>query len=96
MLFWSFTDFAYHTSLDRLSHVDPKVLRRMSVAVVATALAVADPAPDDADRYLATLAFDRKLRLGAAREAGHDQTVDRWTTWFGGAEKWLRDLCNEK
>ncbi len=93
VLFWHFTDFAYHTSLDRIEHVDADELRRMSVAVVTTALAVADPRPLDLDRYLRTNNEERKLRVQAALDAGDAKLAELWRTWTDGARQWLRIEC---
>jgi hypothetical protein len=93
VLFWHFTDFAYHTSLDRIEHVDAEELRRMSVAVLATALAVADPRPADLDRYLRTNNEERKLRVQVALDAGDTALAERWRRWSDGARQWLRVEC---
>ena len=93
VLFWHFTDFAYHTSLDRIEHVDADELRRMSVAVVTTALAVADPRPLDLDRYLRTNNEERKLRVQAALDAGDAKLAELWRAWTDGARQWLRIEC---
>jgi len=42
VLFWHFTDFAYHTSLDRLDHLDLEEMHRTGAAILCTALALAD------------------------------------------------------
>lgn len=93
VLFWHFTDFAYHTSLDRIEHVDADELRRMSVAVLSTALAIADPRPADLDRYLRTNSEERKLRVQAALDAGDSELAERWRKWSDGARQWLRVEC---
>ena len=93
VLFWHFTDFAYHTSLDRIEHVDPDELRRMSVAVVGTALAAADPRPADLDRYLRANKEERNLRVQAALEANDEELAALWRTWTDGARQWLRVEC---
>ena len=90
VLFWHFTDFAYHTSLDRIEHVDADELRRMSVAVVATALAFADPRPGDLDRYLRSNNEERKLRVQAALDAGDEALAERWRQWTDAVRQWLR------
>lgn len=93
VLFWHFTDFAYHTSLDRMELVDGEELRRTCVAVLATALAVADAREGDLERYLASLELERALRVGAAQSAGDDELAARWESWCDGAALWLRELC---
>jgi hypothetical protein len=93
VLIWHFTDFTYHTSLDRMDMLDPMELERSCLAVLATALAIASPAPGDLERYLATNEIERGLRVAAAKKAGHSEIADRWELWCKGAELWLRELC---
>ncbi len=93
VLFWHFPDFAYHTSLDRLSHVDRDEMRRTGCAILAAALAVADARPFDMDRYLESLAMEQDLRLAACETAGKDSTAQLWRAWCKGARLWLADLC---
>ncbi|MFT4540354.1 MAG: hypothetical protein ACI841_002497 [Planctomycetota bacterium] len=93
LLFWQFTGFTYQTSLDRVAWLDSAELRRSSVAVLATAMAVADPLPTDLARYLASLEHEREMRVGAARDAGDDETAELWESWCDGASEWLRQLC---
>ena len=93
-LLWHFTDFAFATSLDRMDHVDPAELRRASVATLAGALAVADGAPGDLDRHLATLNVERQLRLDAVvRADASEELLDAWRGWFDGSRYWLRAIC---
>ena len=96
ILMWHFTDFAYHTSLDRLGHVDPRSVRRMSVALMCSALAVADPQPGDLERYRNTIRLERSMRRQAAKKAGDEKTVKRWDAWCDGADAWLDALCNDR
>lgn len=93
VLFWHFTDFAYHTSLDRLEHVDAAEMRRTGSALVATAFAVADARPSDLERWLLGLQRETALRTRAAREAGAGAIEEAWRTWATGARRWLRALC---
>lgn len=93
VLFWHFTDFAYHTSLDRLDMVDPNELRRSHVAIVATAMAVANPHPEDLERYLASLKMEEDLRVDAALKADRLQIAELWKTWCAGSREWIEDLC---
>jgi hypothetical protein len=95
ILMWHFTDFAYHTSLDRLSHVDPRMVRRMSVALMASALAVADPQPEDLERYQRAIEQERTLRIQAVKKADDPDSEKLWLEWFEGAHQWLTSLCNE-
>lgn len=92
-LFWHFTDFTYHTSLDRLEFVDPDEMRRTGVALISTALAIADPRPTDLDRYLRSLDLEQDVRVAAAEEAGVEGLGDDWRAWCFGAREWLRNLC---
>ena len=55
VLFWHFTDFAYHTSLDRLGMVDADEIRRTQVALLASAYVIADPRAEDNERYRASI-----------------------------------------
>lgn len=94
VLLWHFTDFAYHTSLDRMEHVDAEELLRTSVALGASALAVADARPGDLKRYLDCLVLERRLRLNmVAQEEAGDELAALWEDWFTGARHWLRRLC---
>ncbi len=89
VLFWHFTDFTYHTGLDRLDRIDPEELRRSSVAVLATALAIADPRSPDLARYRQGVELERALRVEAAREAGRLETAQDWEEWCDGALAWI-------
>ncbi|HKX45186.1 MAG TPA: M28 family peptidase, partial [Planctomycetota bacterium] len=93
VLFWHFTDFAYHTSLDRPELVDPAEMRRTGAAILATALALADPRPSDLDRYLVSLDAECALRITAAETAEDAELVEMWREWGLGARSWLRVLC---
>jgi hypothetical protein len=92
-LLWHFTDFAYHTSLDRLDHVDPEELRRMSCAVAAAVLALADPRPADLDRYLRTNLAEKKLRIAAAKDAKDEELARQWDLWSESVRQWFRREC---
>ncbi len=92
-LFWHFTDFAYHTSLDRMEHIDPAELRRMSCAVLAATLALADPRPTDLDRYLRTNLAEKKLRTAAAKAAADEELAQRWDAWSESVRQWFRREC---
>jgi hypothetical protein len=93
VLFWHFTDFAYHTSLDRLDHLDPEEMHRSGTVITITALAIADAKPVDLDRYLATLKLESDLRLAACEEKGDTELAGEWREWTKGARLWLRALC---
>jgi len=93
VLFWHFTDFAYHTSLDRMDHVDPEEMRRTGSAILVTALAVADARPMDLERYLESLRIERDLRFAACAAKDRDATAELWKTWCTGVRLRLVDLC---
>lgn len=93
VLFWHFTDFTFHTSLDRVSMVDPAELHRMATAAMATTLAIADPIPEDLTRYLRTLDHERRLRVQVAEEAGEFQIAEDWRAWCSGVRHWFRIQC---
>jgi len=92
-LIWHFTDFAFHTSLDRMDMIDPGELRRTAVAVGAAALAVADAQPMDLERHLDTLNLERRARLDAVVRAEAGPAAEQlWKDWFRGARFWLKAL----
>lgn len=93
VLFWHFTDFTYHTSLDRLAFVDSAEMRRSTVAILSTALAVADPLPTDLKRYLDSLKLERDVRMNAAADVEDQELEVLWSLWCDGARNWLRKLC---
>jgi len=93
ILFWHFTDFTYHTSLDRMLYVDPGEIRRTSTAILSAALAVAAPQPGDLDRYLRSLDLEKTVRIEAAREVEDQGLEALWAIWCDGARNWLRQLC---
>ena len=92
-LVWHFTDFAYHTSLDRLEHVDLAEVRRTGVALLAAALAIADPVPAALDRYLRSLNEEENVRVAAAEKAKKPELAESWRKWCDGARQWLRIQC---
>jgi len=93
VLFWHFTDFTYHTSLDRMGFLDPEEMRRTGVALLATGLAVASAAPGDLERYLLTLDREIVQRLEIARERGDEEQAARWEDWSRGTREWIINLC---
>lgn len=94
VLFWHFTDFAYHTSLDRISMVDAAELRRSSLAILATALAVASPEIRDQKRYLASLNHERGVRLRSAELEELPDVGESWIEWCEGNHRWFYELCH--
>ncbi|MCE9596029.1 MAG: M28 family peptidase [Planctomycetes bacterium] len=92
-LFWHFTDFAYHTSLDRMDDVDPSEMRRTAAALLATALALADPCAADLQRYLESLNEELLVRTRAAEKVQDEALAQSWRDWCVGARHWLRSEC---
>ncbi len=92
-LLWHFPDWAYHTSADRMEHVDPAEMKRTGCALLSAALALADPRPADLERYLRSLKLEIDLRAGRALEENDDELAARWTEWGAGARQWIRELC---
>ena len=95
VLFWHFTDFTYHTGLDRMNMLDPDELRRMTCAVMSCALALADPLPADLQRYLASVELERELRVTSARAVESVEAEELWNQWCDGSAKWLEAFCAE-
>jgi aminopeptidase YwaD len=93
ILFWHFTDFAYHTSLDRMKFVDPDEMRRTAVALLSTGMAVASAAPGDLERYVQSLELERLVRVGAADDVSDPEMAELWEQWCKGTRGWLRNLC---
>jgi aminopeptidase YwaD len=92
-LIWHFTDFTYHTSLDRLPMVDVDEMRRTAAVILSTALSVADPKPADLDRYLQSLDMERDVRVEAAEAAEDQALAQQWRDWCDGARHWFRVEC---
>ena len=93
VLFWHFTDFTYHTSLDRMQFVDGDEMRRTGVALLATGLAVASAEPGDLDRYILSLEKERLLRIQKCEEHSDIDLAEMWDAWSDGTREWLRNLC---
>jgi len=91
VLLWHFTDFSYHTSLDRMEMVDPLELERTEVVILATMLATASPKPEDLDRYVRSAERERQVRIEAAGDQDHVRGA--WEDWTRGAIGWLRAEC---
>lgn len=89
-LMWHFTDFTYHTSLDRMDMIDLEELRRTCTAIVSAALDMADPTAAGIERHLASNELERTFRVELARGAGIDEAVQGWERWCDGAARWLR------
>jgi aminopeptidase YwaD len=93
VLFWHFTDFTYHTSLDRLEMLDAAEMRRTGTAMISCAMALADPRPGDLERYLRSLRLEIALRVAAAEKAQDTELARRWAEWEPLERQWLRRLC---
>ncbi len=65
----------------------------MSIAAIATVLAIADPVPGDLERYLKSLVYERRLRIEAAEEAEEPEIAEEWRQWADGARQWFRIHC---
>ncbi len=96
VLFWHFTDYAYHTSLDRIENVDPTEMRRMGTAILATALSAADPKKGDLARYLDSIEFEQKVRVAAAKKVSDLELAQRWEDWCKGATTWFKTECGKR
>ena len=93
VLFWHFTDFTYHTSLDRMDMVDPAEMRRTGTAMISCAMALADARPGDLERYLRSLRMEIGLRIASAEKAQDPEIAQRWSDWERLERQWLRRLC---
>ena len=96
ILLWHFTDFTYHTGLDRLSRLDPEELRRTATTVLATALAVADLRRSDLERYFASDELELEVRTRSAELAERPDVAQRWRDWSAGVRAWLETTCVER
>ena len=79
--------------MKRIDMVDGEELRRTTVAIIATALAVADPLPSDLERYVLSLHKEEVLRVTAAEQEGEAEIAQAWKDWCRGARMWLRAEC---
>ncbi|MEQ8767692.1 MAG: M28 family peptidase [Planctomycetota bacterium] len=94
VLFWHFTDFTYHTSLDRLEMIDPTEVRRTMVAVALTAWRIASPDEASLVRYRKAVEMEQALRLRAANEAESPSAIRAWKKWGDGAITWLEKVLD--
>lgn len=94
-LMWHFTDFTYHTSLDRMEMIDGTELRRTCAAIVGAGLALADARKDDLARHLASNALELDLRVEAATNAKNEAAVAAWRAWSEGTDAWLRNYTSQ-
>jgi len=92
-LLWHFPDWAYHTGADRMEHVDAGEMKRTGCALLAAALALANPLPSDLERYLRGHKLEIDLRVDAALQAREAALAARWKTWGDDVRQWLRELC---
>lgn len=94
-LFWHFTDFTYHTSLDQPDMVDPVELHRSSAALMVGALGVAHAGPRDLRRYVESSRAEAEMRAGSVElEEAPLEVAEQWVEWHHGARRWLAALCN--
>lgn len=93
VLLWHFTDFTYHTSLDRMQMLDAEELRRSCVAIMATAMSIAAAESGDLERYLASNDLERELRVRTAEASGEAELARHWERWCDGAADWLGKIC---
>jgi len=96
VLFWHFTDYAYHTSLDRLENVDASEMRRTGTAILATALSAADPRKSDLKRYLASIEAELEVRVKAAKKVSDMELAGQWEDWCKGATEWFKNECKSR
>ena len=101
VLAWHFPDRFYHASLDRPDKTSPLEMRRVGVALAATALLLAGPSPDDAVNILQMLAEAARARLAledtqgrqlvagekdaAAATAREAAVRSAWINWYADA-----------
>ena len=88
-LMWHFTDFTYHTSLDRMDMIDGKELRQTCTAIVSAGLALADLRGSDVARHVASNELERTLRVDAAEADKNTAAVAAWDVWCDGVNKWF-------
>jgi aminopeptidase YwaD len=94
-LVWHFTDFTYHTSLDRLDMVDPAELHRTAAALLVGALGVADARVTDLRRYVESAKAEGEARAGIVEiEGAPTEVAEQWVAWYQGTRAWLAALCN--
>ena len=92
-LMWHFTDFTYHTSLDRMDMIDGKELRQTCTAIVSAGLALADLRAGDIGRHVASNEIERKLRVDAAKADKNTAAVAAWDVWCDGVNKWFEPFA---
>ncbi len=95
ILIWHFTDFTYHTSLDRLDRIDAEELRRSVTTIMALGLTIADLRQTDLKRLRTSNELERELRVKAALDAGRPDVAKRWREWCHGVEQWLAASCTD-
>lgn len=93
LLIWHFTDYTYHTSLDRVDRLDPEELRRSATAILGTALAVANLRQADRARLAASNALELELRVESALAAERPDVAKRWREWCHGVDQWIAARC---
>ena len=88
-LMWHFTDFTYHTSLDRMEMIDGKELQRTCTAIVSAGLALSDLRAGDLPRHVASNEMERKLQVQAARADKNAAAEAAWNAWCDGVNEWF-------
>ncbi len=88
-LMWHFTDFTYHTSLDRMEMIDGKELRQTCTAIVSAGLALADLCATDIPRHVASNELERTLRIDAAKADKNTAAAAAWDKWCDGVNEWF-------
>ncbi|MFT5733576.1 MAG: hypothetical protein ACJA2W_002432 [Planctomycetota bacterium] len=88
-LMWHFTDFTYHTSLDRMTMIDARELHNTCTAIVSAGLALADLSKADVPRHVASNELERTLRIEAAEADQNTAAIAAWNEWCDGVNAWF-------
>lgn len=88
-LMWHFTDFTYHTSLDRMEMIDGRELRQTCSAIAGAGLALADLQASDVARHIASNELERSLRIEAAKADKNKAAAAAWDKWCDGVNEWF-------
>ena len=71
-------------------------MRRTGTAILATALAAADPRRKDLTRYVDSVEAELRVRVAAAKKAGDGELAGRWRAWCDGAKAWFKNECGKR